>query len=90
MISKMAMLSVAQGHCSALLPTVHGCHYAFQKFPFFMSLCIIVSMMHGHTNIKLSFIIHKLPFVAGFYLPLFKQYVCRKQCAEFDVSTPAG
>jgi hypothetical protein len=31
----MARLSVAQGPCSAVLPTVHGCHYAFQKFPFF-------------------------------------------------------
>ena len=31
----MASLSVAQGPCSAVLPTVHGCHYAFQKFPFF-------------------------------------------------------
>jgi len=31
----MASLSVAQGPCSAVLPTVHDCHYAFQKFPFF-------------------------------------------------------
>ena len=34
-------MSVAQGPCSAILPTVHGCHYAFQKFPFFVSPCII-------------------------------------------------
>jgi len=33
-------LSVVQGPCSAVLPTVHGCHYAFQKFPFFVSFCI--------------------------------------------------
>ena len=40
MITKMARLSVAQGPCSAVLPTVHGCHNAFQKFPFFfVSLC---------------------------------------------------
>ena len=25
--------------CLAVLPTVHGCHYAFQKFPFF---CVIL------------------------------------------------
>jgi hypothetical protein len=31
----MARLSVAEGPCSALLTTVHGCHYAFQKFTFF-------------------------------------------------------
>ena len=31
----MARLSVAQGPCSAVPPNVHGCHYAFQKFPFF-------------------------------------------------------
>ena len=31
----MLRLYVAQGPCSAVLPTVHGCHYAFQKFPFF-------------------------------------------------------
>ena len=31
---------VAQGPCFAVLPTVHGCHYAFQKFPFFVSSCI--------------------------------------------------
>ena len=31
----MARLSVAQRSCSAVLPTVHGCHYPFQKFPFF-------------------------------------------------------
>jgi len=31
----MARLSVAQGPCSAVLPTVHGCHYAFKKFLFF-------------------------------------------------------
>jgi len=36
MITKMARLSVAQGPFSAVLPTVHGCHYAFQKFPFFL------------------------------------------------------
>ena len=36
-----ARLSVARGTCSAVLPTVHGCHYAFQKFPFFcVTLCI--------------------------------------------------
>jgi hypothetical protein len=28
-----------QGPCSAVLPTVHGCHYAFHKFPF---LCHLV------------------------------------------------
>jgi len=33
---------VAQGPCSAVLLTVHGCHYAFQKFLFFVSLCIYV------------------------------------------------
>ena len=33
---------VAQGPLSAVLPTVHGCHYAFQKFLFFVSLCINV------------------------------------------------
>jgi len=38
MITKTARLSVAQGPCSAVLPTVHGCHYAFQKFPVFF-LC---------------------------------------------------
>jgi hypothetical protein len=32
---EMARLSVAQGPCSAVLPTVHGCQYAFQKSPFF-------------------------------------------------------
>src|SRR5215510_3630661 len=32
----MAMLSVALGPYSAVLPTVHGYHYAFQKFPFFL------------------------------------------------------
>ena len=31
----MARLSVAQGPCPAVLPTVHGRHYAFQTFPFF-------------------------------------------------------
>jgi len=31
----MVRLSVAQGPCSAVLSTVHGCHYAFQKYPFF-------------------------------------------------------
>ena len=31
----MARLSVAQGPCSVVLLTVHGCHYAFQMFPFF-------------------------------------------------------
>ena len=40
MITKMARLSVAQGPCSAVLPTVHSCHYVFQKFPFFVSPCI--------------------------------------------------
>ena len=31
----MARLSVAQWPCSTVLPTVHGCHYTFKKFPFF-------------------------------------------------------
>jgi Zn ribbon nucleic-acid-binding protein len=31
----MARLSVAQGPFLAVLPTVHGCHYAFQKFPMY-------------------------------------------------------
>jgi len=31
----MASLSVSQSRCSAVLPTLHGCHYAFQMFPFF-------------------------------------------------------
>jgi len=35
MITNMAKLSVAQGPCSAVLPTVHDCHYAFQNFRFF-------------------------------------------------------
>ena len=35
MITKMARMSVAEGPCSAVLPTVHGCHYAFKNFPFF-------------------------------------------------------
>jgi len=35
----MARLFVTQGPCSAVLPTVHGCHYAFQKFPFFCITC---------------------------------------------------
>ena len=40
----MARLSVAQGPCSAVLQTVHGYHYAFQKFPFFVSPYICNSM----------------------------------------------
>jgi len=32
---RMARLFVAQGPCSAVLPTVRGCHYTFQKFLFF-------------------------------------------------------
>ena len=36
----MARLSLAQGPCSAVLPTVRGCHYAFQKVPrSFVSPC---------------------------------------------------
>jgi len=44
MITKMLVwLSVAQGPCSTVLPTVHGCHYAFQKFPFFgVILCVYI------------------------------------------------
>ena len=30
---------LAQGPCSAVLPTVHGCHYAFQSSRFFVSPC---------------------------------------------------
>ena len=37
MITKL----LAQGPCSAVVPTVHGCHYAFQKFPFF---CVTLYM----------------------------------------------
>jgi len=40
-------LSVAQGPCSAVLPTVHGCHYAFQKFPFF---CVTLYMWFGEPH----------------------------------------
>ena len=36
----MAKLSVAQSPWPAVLPTAHGCHYAFQKYPFFVSPCI--------------------------------------------------
>jgi len=39
MTTNMTRLSVAQGPCSSVLPTVHGCHYAFQNFPFF---CVIL------------------------------------------------
>jgi hypothetical protein len=42
-------MSVAQGLCSAVLPTVHGCHYAFQKFQFFVSPCIWI---HSALNIS--------------------------------------
>ena len=43
----MARLSVALGPCSAVLPTVHGCHYAFQKFPFF---CVTLYQRNLHNN----------------------------------------
>ena len=39
----MARLSVAEGPCSAVLPTVYGCHYAFQNFPLFcVTLCYFI------------------------------------------------
>jgi len=46
----MARLSVAQGPCSAVLPTVHGCHYAFQKFPVF---CVTLYFVCDVLNILL-------------------------------------
>ena len=50
----MARLSVAQGSCSAVLPTVHGCHYVFQKFPFFcVTLYIDIHTVIMFVNITL-------------------------------------
>jgi hypothetical protein len=40
-----ARLSLAQGPCSTVLPTVHGCHYAFQKFPFFCVTLYITNIL---------------------------------------------
>jgi len=52
MITKIAGLSVAQGPCSAVLPTVHGCHYAFQKIPF----CVYLSYtIHFNSSICILF-----------------------------------
>jgi len=48
----MARLSVAQGPCSAVLQTVHGCHYAFQKLPF---LCVTLY----NRRLNVYFIIYK-------------------------------
>jgi len=45
MITKMARLSVPQGPCSAVLPTVLGRHYAFQKFPFIVPPFIQISWL---------------------------------------------
>ena len=54
MITKMARLSVAQGPCSAVLPTVNGCHYAFQKFPFFCVTLYITNTLIVWWAIELS------------------------------------
>jgi hypothetical protein len=54
----MARLSVAQVPCSAVLPTVHGCHYAFQKFPFFcvtLYMGVLVDCMCKGANACISY-----------------------------------
>ena len=56
----MARLSVAQGSCSAVLPTVHGCHYAFQKFPFF---CVTLYIQYNNTRWIISFV---MPLIMQF------------------------
>ena len=42
----MERLSVAQDPCSAVLATVHGCHYEFQKFPFFLCHPVFSGSVH--------------------------------------------
>ena len=56
MITEIARLPVAQGPCSAVLPTVHGCQYSFQTFPFFVSHCINLTKIQfsGGNNIGLE------------------------------------
>ena len=55
----MATLSVAQGPCSAVLPTLHGCHYAFQKFPFFCVTLYVpesVQTDREHTHSRIAWV----------------------------------
>ena len=49
----MAGLSVAQGTWSAVLPTVHGCHYAFQKVR--VLLCHPVPSTTRSATLRLQF-----------------------------------
>jgi len=65
MMTKMARLAVAQSPCSAVLPTVHGCHYAFRMFPFFLCVHPVhkLDVPSVSPNIALSFL---LKYIAGY------------------------
>jgi len=49
---------VVYSSCSAVLPTVRGCHYAFQKFPFFCVTLYMCAVKIHFWNI--SYIVDKL------------------------------